>query len=657
MSNTPQMPLIIKAKATPLLQNITWNKSAGPPNDPIGILIEDLGGLSIDVVSWQMNFQNNNGGWLVSDNDSIDGFVAWSGTSGFLPLSWKDLNVLTETHYQVTIVLHCQNTDNGIGKILTAHVNLNITGTSPTAVQTDKQNYNITYNRQSNTVTGDTNISIVNNTNNEVLQMMSVGDYFQPQSSTVQVGIVESTTNPFATNGLLPTSGTKVVSCKLYTTQGVAVATFTVTMTVIESDVLFFEPLFIQFKLRKGLNEVDGQQIFQVINPGNKDYTVTPPSWLTLSAYGSNLPLKAFYCETVNSEAIDLGEYNDFIVINYEDKVEKIPVSLKVISFIQMDLKPQNFALDGVWLHASQMKNNGRFINVKMKIDIATKQGIESFETSYLLPYFNEKAKVNLGEKIQNHYPIYNENLLPLIEEEQTKYDNQLVYRPAVIHLVVEELDGSYNVLHSTTLNSFEVFAGHRPKLFPLFTNHSYRRKLSKAPLIASYWQTGVDYMTVINQALPTNSFTETDVQTVIVYQDNLVNKVELKQNFGLNFIDFPKTEKYYTVQWLNNNLVPEWAVFSGNFKINSEYTHTQDQFYKAAKKYDTQKVSKISVSTGFILKEETALVDEIIQSKKSFIKVDSDVYECFCTSTKLIEEDTERNLINYELEFQIVTV
>ena len=104
MSNTPQMPLIIKAKATPLLQNITWNKSAGPPNDPIGILIEDLGGLSIDVVSWQMNFQNNNGGWLVSDNDSIDGFVAWSGTSGFLPLSWKDLDVLTETNYQVTIV-------------------------------------------------------------------------------------------------------------------------------------------------------------------------------------------------------------------------------------------------------------------------------------------------------------------------------------------------------------------------------------------------------------------------------------------------------------------------------------------------------------------------------------------------------------------------
>ena len=134
-----------------------------------------------------------------------------------------------------------------------------------------------------------------------------------------------------------------------------------------------------------------------------------------------------------------------------------------------------------------------------------------------------------------------------------------------------------------------------------------------------------------------------------------IIDYPTLETNLGIDIIAFPDQNRQNFIQFLNNNLVPEWFVFSGKYKITDDFEHVYDTFQIDGQKYDTTEIQKLTIETGFVLKEESTLIKEIIKSKLSFLKLEGEIYRSFCISTKLVELEAELNLINYELEFLIV--
>ena len=140
-----------------------------------------------------------------------------------------------------------------------------------------------------------------------------------------------------------------------------------------------------------------------------------------------------------------------------------------------------------------------------------------------------------------------------------------------------------------------------------------------------------------------------------MLQEDGVLEEAPLKLNLGVDLLPFPTEESQAVLQWLNNNLVPEWMILSGTYKVDDAFDQLNDSFQLNGQKYETTETQKLTISTGFILKEETDLIKEIIKSKLAFIRLEGKIYRVLPSSQKLTELERQKNLINYELEFIIV--
>jgi hypothetical protein len=636
----------IVAKVLPITQTISWNRADPVPNIN-KLTITNMGIAPVDFCDFSIQFENTSIEWLHSNNQ-IDGYVDFStGVSGNLPLQFKNLNQLTGSSYKAKIYINLSNVYNYTQ--LYSTINLLISGTAPNVLQTDKTNYNLIFNRSENTLSGETHIDILNNTNNDIFTLDTVGTYFLPQSSASGFDISDHPNLPLAANPDLPQNGTKIISCRLQK-NGQFFYYFTITMVVIDSGNIFTIPDSLDFQLRKGFDVIIAQNL-KIVNPLNKPFSVTAPNWLNLSAISGN-STKDITVETIPSENISAGDYWGEIQISVNGNITaSVPVHLSVISFVDLDLKDYNFCLDGVNFHFNKIFENAVFAKVNLKIEFVTSEGTSVINSAYSVPYFNGKSEFDMGEKVQNYFPIFDK---PIFSDSPI-FDNKMVYQPAKIYATVEELDVNYNVLHSKTLPDFSLFAGKKPAKFPLFTNFGMRRKYDGSACIFSYYSGLANALNFKKPSFQSNPEGIHEVQTAFISKETILNFNFIKNNFGVEFLPFPKVQKQAVLQWLNNNLVPEFFIFSGSYKISNEIDQTFDNFQKNGKKYDSKELSKITISTGFILKEESGLIKEIVKSPISFLKIEDEIYRCFCISTKLTQEDSERNLIQFELEFQLV--
>ena len=124
-----------------------------------------------------------------------------------------------------------------------------------------------------------------------------------------------------------------------------------------------------------------------------------------------------------------------------------------------------------------------------------------------------------------------------------------------------------------------------------------------------------------------------------------------------VNLYNFPDTFRPIHMQWENQNLVPEWFTFTGDYSISSDFTHlaSKNVLSSLMQKFDTTKIKKLNINTGFILQNEIAMLEEMIISRRAFIKIEGKVYECYNVTTKLALHSTSQNIIERDLEFIIV--
>lgn len=634
---------MIRGYVTPTNQNISFNRENPVIPTLANIIAKKTSGV-VEYVEWYIQFENTSVQWLHSGGVT-NGYMDFNSSSGSMPLQVRNLDQLTGTNYKATIYITMSNANDPY-LFLESTVNLTISGTSANAIQTDKTNYTVIYRRNQNQLSGETHVNILNNSSGSNLGLETIGTLFKELNFTSGFDLVEDPAFPFSTNSELPSTGVTVVPCRIKK-DGQSIYSFTAKIVVIDSEDIVVSPGNFDFLLRKGFNEFK-QGTLMITNPLNKNFSITAPWWINLSINAGNSSVDLGF-STVSSEGIDPGSYTGVIRISYDSKIIDIPVSLQVKQFAGIDSENYNFCLDGVILWANRLFDNGVFARINLNMQFATDEGTSEFTSSYSIPFFNGEARTDLGQKVQNFFPIYSKHLF----DNNVNFNNKLVYKPAKVFVTIEELDVNYNILHSTVLDSVSFFAGKKPKFFPFLTNNGLRRMYADFFHIFSFYTGAVipDHF-VLNQNA--NPVSDDDIQTVVVKHKSILNTDFLKSQ-GLDFVPFPKVEKQISLQWLNNNLVPESMIFSGTYTIQDDFEHSYDNFQINGKKYSTKEVSKITIKTGFILKEEVLLLKEIASSLISYLKIDDTIYNCICITQKLVREDSDENLVQREMEFFIV--
>ena len=634
------------SKILPASQSFSWDRiGTAPAIDLLSITINEPE--TILYVEYSLVFENTSVVWLIAPG-LADAYLENDGSSAELQLELQNLSSLLPGSYKATVVITLSDADN-ILRTLTSVINLTLTGDAPDAIRTDKKNYNVLYNRLTNTFSGETTVDIINNTALDSLTFETIGTLLKEKTITDELILEEDAAFPFSTNTELPLSGISVVRCKLRKS-GVFQYGFTVTIVVIENEEIIATPTRFDFILRKGFGETKSD-ILKLINPLGKSFTLTKPSWVSLSA-SSGSTSADITITTDNSDTFSVGELSGDIVVAYDATSITIPVKVTVIAFTDINTEEYNFCLDKIILNVTKMNDPARFVRVTLNMIFTTSAGIFPVESLYLLPYFQNKAKTDVGEKIQNYFPVFQDHLFETV---QTAFDNQMIYKAASVDILIEELDINYNILLSKTISDLDFFAGKKPSEFPVFTNYPLRRRYSASQFFFSYLVDLVAPSDFSPLAAPGNPTNPKEVHAVMMTDGEIIDYPTLETNLGIDIIAFPDQNRQNFIQFLNNNLVPEWFVFSGKYKITDDFEHVYDTFQIDGQKYDTTEIQKLTIETGFVLKEESALIKEIIKSKLSFLKLEGEIYRSFCISTKLVELEAELNLINYELEFLIV--
>ena len=614
----------------------------------------------------------NNGWGKLSGNINSNGEVSVAGVNSnkYVDFNFENLDTLTVGKYSCEVYFTLYGTPSGSPTPLmldmrSVFITLNISGDPNLVIKPEKSTYTLIYNRSNNTLSGDTLVKVLNNTNNDKLSFGTFGSILEIVGDfTTQFNLVENSAKPMSTNTDLPNQGK--VSIDAYVSKYFPAtntwqrqSSFQISLIVINEDMVV-TPDSLVFDVVKSRNEVK-KQTLSIVNPYNKAFTITGPTWLTLSAASGNGTID-IEVANIASGGINEGVYNNAITVAWDNKVKTIPVTLNVISFVTTNINEDfNFCLDNKVFTVYKMTESARFVKVIIKARFTNATKFIEIEQPLTMPYFQSKCVVEIGKKIQAYF-LQNKESLFGEAIQMSLMNNKLWMKPAVIFGEIIELDADYKEVYRENLPGVKLYPGKKPLGFPLLTNHLIRSRRDGGIYFFTYISGQILPNQLIDANVNANAFEAGSIERVKV--EELENKIFFSKkkifNFGtkqLQVITLPSGPQQVHVQWFNQNFAIEWATFNGEFKISTDFTHTYSQslITKFIEKYGVDKVKNLTINTGFLLKKEASMIEEIVESKLCYLKIGTKVYKAFCILQKLVTEDTTLETAQWDLEFLIV--
>lgn len=608
-----------KSKSTPAIINVSYEHGTAVPS-LVDIVLSVLEA-DAEFLQYSFNFTNTDTNWLKLQGYESTSYIT-IGTPSVQPVL-QNLDQLTGSNYIADVIFEISNASGYLGMFQTSIV-LTLTGTPPNQISTDKSTYSVVYNRSDDSLSGDSLVSIVNNTDLLLLKFWQNGNAFAAaENFTDSFTLVENAGNPLATNPSIPATGTVNIPAKILKQTGEFVTGFTINLLVIDGGISV-EPQNLAFEVFKG---TEISKDLSVVNPLGLDFLVTQvPSWLTLDSTSGNTTKTI--TATSNTSLLAEGLYSDIIKFEYDGKVIDIAVSLDLKTFISID-ETTDFCLDLPEVKVSKKTPDATLVRMTISAIYNVLGITTTFEKIYIQNYFKDQVLFGLGEKLHRHFPRIKKHFFD---------DDQVVLMQQIDATIkVEELDADRNLLFEQTVSGIKLFPGRKPAGYPFLTNATFRKKNDQAIIFSS---------TVTGTAITLNKIKEVDLPNPLISGAAYIQ-----------FYDFPKVYQPAHLQWENQNLVPEWFTLTGDFTITPEFNHVyaRNIFNAQNEKYDFSKVKTLTISSGLIMAKERPLIEEMIESKLSFIKINEKIYRCFNITKKMTLQDSKEELLSNDFEFLIV--
>ena len=404
---------------------------------------------------------------------------------------------------------------------------------------------------------------------------------------------------------------------------GSFVYAFTTKLIIVDGNIVVL-PTSLEFEVFKG---EDVTKQLQVANPYGLNFEITTlPIWLSASALTGNTSTSIGF--TTISASLAAGEYEGDIVFTCDDQSITINVTLIVKEFIIID-DSSDFCLDIAPVIVNKKNESATFVNMLIEVTYEVLNEIITLEIPCIQPYFENQAKFELGQKLHRHFPR--------IKRELFNYTDDFLAKKIIANITVQELSADKEVLLSENITGLKFFPGKKPKAFPLLSNFLHRK--------------------INPSSLYFNSVVSEDIITLEKDEARIEDSPLIFDDREITLYEFPKVFSPIHVQWENQNLMPEWFTFTGEYEINPEYNHiyARNIFNAQNEKYDFTKVKTLVIDTGFHLKAEKPLIEEMIDSKISFMEIEGKIYRCFNITKKYTTISSSEELISSSLEYLIV--
>jgi hypothetical protein len=286
----------------------------------------------------------------------------------------------------------------------------------------------------------------------------------------------------------------------------------------------------------------------------------------------------------------------------------------------------------------------------------------------YKIPLLNQAQSFNVGRKIHRYLASL------------TTYTNTFgfMYKTAKVTFIATEFNIADDSEASTdTLTDVQFIAGEKPKLLEnnialLSNNTNYERITEKGLFIVHFLLPIGSHVLKLNK----NGSEAASENIVVTEGNNVFSKKITAENFNATKgdvfnikIDGTSFAKTFVI--FPNNISSKLLIFidkfklfrvlecTGHFSFPDEYsqiTHTYKQnLVEVLEIVDTKEINKFNINTGWVLKTDTETISSISKAKKVFlIENDTQVLALVPIAKKLTKEDSEAELYEYDLEFQI---
>lgn len=393
----------------PAVQGATYTTGeAAPTGKYIDVLFPELHLWSEShydnyVYKVSVSYDNSDTEWLsLSSTNLTSGVFSPNNLSSTrVNLIFTNLGNLLPGVYTGNIIFEAFGIDeNGVEQYVETQsvpVTLTVIAGENEGVVTDKEIYNITFNKSTNILSGDTDIIIFTNDPEQASWVN------QPYNLTVNV-------EDFSNKRVLHLSFFSA------TAQGLEVGTYsqpflievagvgknvTVNLQVVDNANDFgVSPVSFDFMVQQNPGEIQTGTI-TIDNPNNIELSIAAsPSFV------ENVTLMDGFVTftTKDSSTLGLGDYSGAIVIQSESVSKTINIDLKVVQVLDSDFtgSPYYFALDKNKI--AMQKTLSAAIYVKMTLQMYYKGFDDEYtETqTYDFPYFKNKAEIYPGGEVQN---------------------------------------------------------------------------------------------------------------------------------------------------------------------------------------------------------------------------------------------------------------
>ncbi len=605
-------------RVSPAKQSLNWARGTNYP-EVASLAVSSTNATLVEVSVQKIGTSVD---WIGIDGYNGDSFyIDDFSASKMLPIVLKNLESLTGNAYKAVIRFTFSNYE-GADKMVDVEINLAISGSF--GPQTDKSNYNVVFNRANNALTGDTTVNILNNGSNSPLTFWQPSNIFEPKSGfTSGFTIQDNASASIANNPNIPVTGNVSQQCRLLDVAGNYISAFAINLTVLDDNGIGVNPSSVSFDVIKGTEK---SVVLDLINPIGFAFTVEKSPWLQTSVNAGNTSMQITI--TTSTDDLVAGSYNGFVNIKFANGTLVVPVSLLLRQFFTigetlfcLDLKPVSFQL----INPSA---------VHVKVSLSAVYNVMGKETvvahSYSIPYVNEKASFDLGRKLHNFFPRFRDHLFGIASETE-------FCKAIVCDLVLEELDVDYKTIMTQNVNGLHFLPGKKPVKFPILTNYGHRKYNKNSDVFLSR----VDNNRVVVQKIKPDA----DHEDITVADQTI------------DLYKYPDTYKPIQMHWENQNLAPDWFTFAGDYTVTANFTHitSKNVLNSLTEKFDTTKVKKLTINSGFILRHELPMLEEMVMQRLVFMNIEGKVYQAFNTTEKLVLQASGQTVIDRNLEFLIV--
>jgi hypothetical protein len=501
-----------------------------------------------------------------------------------------------------------------------------------------------------------TNVPVINNT-----LVAGIG------AKTIKIALKESfndATPPAVGNGSWRLSSSETF---------VADIPFNIALTDIDN-VITVEPRDILFSAFKSITEPVAVFV-RVIT--TLEVTVLQSPWLIVFP-GENevngLLQEGYWVVPIPTQNMDAGTYQGFVdfVVEYdsEEITLRVDVVYNLFGFIASPYNLGNaFTLDTLFYELNA-ENDLVYYDVEQNIktfDFFT-DNQNTIVIPEKFPLYKRKAKFNIGERLHR--------ILPKFDKPN---DNYYQYIPAQVTMTVNEnLIQDNTLVRTFTLPVQKFIAGLSDNVTGVVSfldvNPNMKRVTKKGheylnllmPSIPITLKTYKNGELVSEEELPLSfgkivskkvSFEDYNQGDVITYK--LFRATDIDSEVEKSFVVLPQGEYSNMIVWENEFLLQSVLEATGSFSSKTEFLTTQMTKFKDLNEVldylEVRKKSNFALSSGWVLKTDNITIESLMSSKRVWIKLPSNEWlDLRPVSKSIVNVDSERALIEYDLEFQL---